>query len=78
MHRGHGEGHHKEVEEWGVRVSRGGSPRESPEQEAIQSWMIYIYITFTIKGELLRWEGPERSTFHRRILFDGGLFIYFF
>lgn len=47
----------------GTPVSRGGSPRESTQQEAVQSWMIYIYITFTIKGELLRWEGLKDLCF---------------
>lgn len=51
-------------------------PQENTEQEAVQGWMIYTYILFTIKGELLRREGPETSMFHRRILFDRGLFFF--
>ena len=75
-HRGHGEGHHKEVGSGEYMSAEVVLPQENTEQEAVQGWMIYTYVPFTIKGELLRREGPEGSMFHRRILFDGGLFFF--
>lgn len=63
-----GGGHHKEVGSGEYVSVEVALPQENTEQEAVQGRMIYTYIPLTIKGELLRREGPEGSVSQKNII----------